>query len=238
MLSSQSLLKDWKLRGIVMIDIQEYDIFIKNKSTLKETSKDDVDKKDIKYMTNSELEVIDFDGVKDYYIKDLNLKNTPRSNDALLIKDNELYFIEFKNGKIGKKELNNVKYKIYDSLLIFTDIINKCVDYTRRNLNYILVYNKDYRPNPLGKLDKGEVQESREYDKIWGSLNQFANRDPDPFKIGKQFEGLFFKKVYTCTEEEFEEKFIINKNEKFIKNTKVIGQASDNIVKKKELELN
>ncbi len=190
-----------------MIDIQEYDIFIKNKSTLKETSKDDADKKDIKYMTSSEFEVIDFDGVKDDYIKTLKLEDTPKSNDALYIKDTGLYFIEFKNGNM-KKEIHKVRRKIFDSLLIFTDIINKGISYTRENINYILVYNKDYRPNPTGKLDKDEVQESKELDKLAGFIIKHGRLESDPFELKKQFERLYFKKVYTWTAEEFEEKFI------------------------------
>lgn len=190
-----------------MIDIREYDIFIKNKSTLKETSKDDADKKDIKYMTSSEFEVIDFDRVKNDYIKGLKLEDTPKSNDVICIKNNELYFIEFKNGDM-KKEIHKVRRKIYDSLLIFTDIIEKGISYTRENLNYILVYNKDYRANLMKKLDKAEIQESKSFDKIPNFLNRLGDIEPDPFELRKQFKSLYFKKVHTYTSEEFEEKFV------------------------------
>lgn len=208
MLSLQNLLKHWRSRGIVMIDILDCDIFRNNKSSLKETSKDDADKKDIKYMTSLELEVIDFDGVKNDYIKDLKLKCTPTSNDALCIMDNELYFIEFKNGKMDRKQLGDVKQKVYDSLLIFTDIINKGISYTRKNLNYILVYNKYHRPNPNEKLDKGEVQESRAYDVIRKNVNKQGKMESDIFLLKQPFEGIHLKRVDAFTIEEFEEKFV------------------------------
>ncbi|MSU00129.1 hypothetical protein [Tissierella pigra] len=190
-----------------MIDISSHSIFEKNKSSLKETSKDDADKRNIKYMTHSEFEVIDFDGVKNDYIKGLKLGDTPKSNDVLCIINNELYFIEFKNGNM-KKEIHKVKRKIFDSLLIFTDIISKGISHTRKDLNYILVYNKDYRPNPTKKLDKDEVQESKELDKFISLINKHGRLEPDPFELSKQFKNLYFKKVYTYTAEEFEEKFV------------------------------
>ena len=190
-----------------MINMEENTIFIKNKSSLKETSKDDADKKIIKYMINSEIEVIDFDKVKNDYIKDLKLYDTPKSNDALYINKNEIYFIEFKNGNMDK-EIYNVKRKIFDSLLIFTDIINKGISYTRENLNYILVYNKDYSKTNKNEWDKREVQESKAFDKLSSSLNQLGNIEPDSFGLKKQFERLYFKRVYTYTQKEFEEKFV------------------------------
>ncbi|WP_353093793.1 hypothetical protein [Tissierella praeacuta] len=190
-----------------MTDIWNCDIFSNNKSTLKETSKDDADKKDIKYMTNSGIEVIDFDGVKNDYIKDLKLKYTPKSNDVLYKSKDELYFIEFKNGNMDK-EIHNVRRKIFDSLLILTDIISKGISYTRENLNYILVYNKEYSVSHKKKLDKSEVQDARGLDRISSSLNQLAKLESDPFKLREHFKNLYFKKVHTYTAEEFEEKFV------------------------------
>lgn len=190
-----------------MIDIFQYGIFIKNKTTLKESSKDDSDKEDIKYMTNSEFEVIDFDGVKNDYVRNLKLGDTPKSNDVLCIKDNELYFIEFKNGNM-EKEVFNVRRKIFDSLLIFTDTIYKGISYTRQNLNYILVYNKNYRPNLKKRLDKDEIQESKYFDNMSRKLSNLGNLEPDYFGLRKQFERLYFKAVHTYTVEEFDEKFV------------------------------
>jgi len=194
-----------------MINLYDYKIFSKNSSSLKKTSKNDADKKSIVYMTSSKINVIDFDGVKNDYIANLKLSDTPKSNDALFAGKAELFFIEFKNGNM-KNELYKVKRKIFDSLLIFTDIVCKGVSYTRQKVNYILVYNKEnskeYIESLRNKLEKDEVHDARNYDKIMNSLSQFANIELDIFGLRNQFEKLYFKEVYTYTEQEFEEKFV------------------------------
>lgn len=48
-----------------MIDWKAYEIFADNISTLKEISKDDSQKEDIQYMTDSLKEAVDFDAVKE-----------------------------------------------------------------------------------------------------------------------------------------------------------------------------
>ena len=70
------------------------------KNTLENIS---LDKINSQYMTNSKLEAIDFDEVKNEYINSLNLYKFPHSNDALFIdkENNIMIFIEFKNGFAG-----------------------------------------------------------------------------------------------------------------------------------------
>ena len=73
------------------------DLRIECKSTLKKTSKDDSNN----YMTNSDLQVIDFDCLKDKYTGKIEFKGVGiKSNDALFIQDENYVFIEFKNGKL------------------------------------------------------------------------------------------------------------------------------------------
>lgn len=82
-----------------MIDINKHKLLRDNVSTLKETSIDTHDNNNIKYMTASEREAINFDNVKKEYIKNLALTDEPKSNDALFInKNDDLVFVEFKNG--------------------------------------------------------------------------------------------------------------------------------------------
>ena len=69
------------------------DLRIEYKSTLKKTSKDDSNN----YMTNSDLQVIDFDCLKDKYTGKIEFKGVGiKSNDALFIQDENYVFIEFK----------------------------------------------------------------------------------------------------------------------------------------------
>lgn len=59
---------------------------------------------ELSYMTQSEIEVVNFDEVKNEYIQDMKLSVTPCSNGALYIdKEGKYYFVEFKNGKMNSK---------------------------------------------------------------------------------------------------------------------------------------
>ncbi len=51
-------------------------------------------------MTDSDYEVVNFDGVKSDYIRGLCISETPCSNDAVCVLDDKdtIVFIEFKNG--------------------------------------------------------------------------------------------------------------------------------------------
>ena len=76
-----------------MIDLND-DAF---KTTLKETSKDDSDKNNVVYMTNSSLIVTNFDLVKTKYTNSLKLsEENAASVDAFVPKGDNVYFIEFK----------------------------------------------------------------------------------------------------------------------------------------------
>ncbi len=53
--------------------------------TLKETSKDNSDINNVVFMTNCSAQVINFDKVKEEYIRELNLSKSPCSVDAIVI---------------------------------------------------------------------------------------------------------------------------------------------------------
>ena len=113
------------------VQYDNIEIFNRNGATLKETSWDK-DGENPGYMTDSEIHVINFDKVKKSYIKDMGLSCTPCSNDALYIgEDEKAYFIEFKNGLVDNKTVYNIYNKIYDSLLIFNDIIQENISFCR-----------------------------------------------------------------------------------------------------------
>jgi hypothetical protein len=140
-----------------MTDLDSIEIFCKYKTTLRETSKDNHDGYDI-FMTESTLSVVNFDNVKNEYVKKLKSSETPASNDALYMDNNgEYYFIEFKNGYIDKEEIFKIRLKIFDSLLIFTDIIGRGVSFTRSHMSYIMVYNEGKKPLPDGLTNRMQV---------------------------------------------------------------------------------
>ncbi len=179
----------------------KFELFKNSLSSLKETSKDS-DSKEISYMTESDLQVVNFDKVKEKYAKKLGVSETPCSNDALYLSETgNYYFIEFKNGKIQSNVIYNVYNKIYDSLLIFTDIVDERVLFCRNNVNFILVYNEEKNPNKTDvKEDKSRVAIGKHFMKKGGK--RFVR-----FNLEK-FEKLYFHAVYTYTESEFEQEFV------------------------------
>jgi len=173
-------------------------------STLKETSKSN-HSGTVEYMTTSTLPAIDFDNVKNNYIKPLSVPETPKSSDALYIKgEDEMYLIEFKSGEMDTKKIYDVRLKIFDSLLILTDILGIGISHTRQNLNYILVYNLSKNP-PKEESDNAQISLSRTSIKKH-FLKKGKNRLIE-WSLGR-FEKLYFKDVYTVTKDEFENEFV------------------------------
>lgn len=213
-------------------------IIDEKQSTLEKTSCDEHDKNtEKKYMVHSQLTVCDFDKVKDWYISNKIpfVRPTPKSNDALYFGEQECYFIEFKNGTIDGKLNFEINKKIYDSLFILFDLqytdkngeLVNSISYTRKNMNYILVYNEEKysedRETMQTKEGKKRQKERRQEgasksghrDKLYKAIGRLAKDDFILFGLD-QFENYFFKNVYTYTEKEFEQNFV-NKIQGFSK---------------------
>lgn len=180
-------------------DIKNIKVFKDNISTLKETS---FDKDNNTYMTEYDISVIDFDRVKDDYIENLKLTEIPKSNDALLkLAEDKFVFIEFKNGIVKPF---NVRRKIYDSTLIFTDILNIGISYMRKNVEYILVYNESKNKNSIQEDKRKNITTPTSFNTIAKTITSYSGDNYVAFGL-KDFENYCFKKVYTLTEKEFEE---------------------------------
>lgn len=86
-----------------MINLDDYDFFRTNKKSLKELSKDDSNIGDVKYMTESPVVAVDFDGVKRSYVNSLGLsEDNAASVDGISCTADTIAFIEFKNGSVNK----------------------------------------------------------------------------------------------------------------------------------------
>ncbi len=186
-----------------MINIQEVEIFKSNINTLKELSKDDSDPSNPIYMTESKVLAVNFDDVKTKYVNSLGLtEEFATSFDALLSgKANNLVFIEFKNGDM-KNQKRNVKDKIRDGLLIFCDIVGENITYSRKNVDFLLVYNGNKNPLP-NQLTRERPQESISRTIIQKLIMSKANKEFILFGLEK-FQKLYFREVHTYTELEFE----------------------------------
>ena len=199
------------MRGGILINFDDFPILKDNVSNLKETSIDDHDKNKISYMTNSKRDAVNFDDVKKEYIKNLALSDAPKSNDALFIsRNNKMIFVEFKNGFMDNAKKYAVRKKIYDSIIILTDILNIGISQLKDDMEYILVYNETVNQNELDVLEKKRslVQHSEAFDNIAKSFSRMGNTEYVCFGI-KFFENYCFSKVHTYTETEFEE-FLVN----------------------------
>ncbi len=178
------------------------ELFKNNLSSFKETSKD-TDSGNVVYMTQSEVQVVNFDKVKEKYIKGMKLKGTPCSIDALYISETGEYsFVEFKNGVMKAEKIYNVYNKIYDSLLIFNDIIQTNISFCRENVNFILVYNGSKNPEEgtSESNDSSRVKIAKHFTNKAGK--HFVRYNMDKYK------KIYFKDVFTYTEEEFENQFL------------------------------
>ncbi|MGL4209251.1 MAG: hypothetical protein ACRCTY_07665 [Candidatus Adiutrix sp.] len=173
-----------------MINFENFAILHQNMCSLKETSQS-TPHEPASALTDSLISVVNFDKVKNAYCQGLHLSHTPSSNDALHNNGKCLFFIEFKGGDI-KSHHDSIKKKIYDSLLIFTDITQKSISYTRENMEYILVYdNVNFNNSAKEQISEFFVkkQAKKPFDRI----------------CLQQFETIYFKKVRTVSQSEFKD---------------------------------
>jgi len=176
----------------------ENELFNRCKTTLKKTS---YDKENKEYMTDSTFEVICFDDVKKKFSADLEFKEIPKSNDALVVSKKGYCFIEFKNkrfnfkdNKLDNKDIYELWLKNYDSMLIFSNITGVGVDFICKNMDYILVYSEEKTPS-LSKFAEGLSKRGGM------KFNKFN------LKLDK-FENLCFREVFTYSKQEFEKEFV------------------------------
>jgi hypothetical protein len=154
-----------------------------------------------RYMTGCQERVVNFDNFKSDFVKTLKLSETPLSCDVFYAASTgELFLIEFKNGKIDALKNYEIKVKIFESLLILSEKISKTIDFTRGNLNFILVYNESI-PHGFDQFNNTGKKSIQDKLSKLGKLRYV--------RFGLQrFEKLYFKDVYTYTKMEFESEFV------------------------------
>jgi len=191
-------------KGGLMIDIKNYPIFATNILSLQKISCYTNDNQPPKPMICSKINAVSFDKVKDEHIKGLHLSDIPKSNDALCKdKGGSVVFVEFKNGSIDKKVQHDIRRKIYDSVLIFTDITESRITEMRKNVDYILVINEDKNSQTI-KEKNTHVQESDSYTSLATAVSKEANEKLIRYGL-KMFKNYCFKEVSVLSKSEFEE---------------------------------
>ena len=183
-------------------ELKSEPLFTEHIKTLQECSRDDAHEE---YMTESQLLAVDFDDVKTAYTSMLGERNRiAASVDAMSVnisangEPEVIVFIEFKNGELKKSEAEKVHNKVRDSILIFCDITEKTLRYTRQNAEFVLVYNKDINKNRLSE----NPTPSRDQFQDWAM--EKAKEEPIYFGVDV-YSPFFFRAAHTYTEEEFRE---------------------------------
>jgi hypothetical protein len=164
--------------------------------TLEQSSEDDDEKINPKgrgvFMTSSQEKVVNFDKFKKSIAAKFSLNSSPNSCDALYMQsENEWFLIEFKNGKIDKEKIFQIRGKIFQSLLLLTEKLDRTIRFTRENLSFILVYNEN-----IARIDIG-----KSLYKLAGNSNFF------PFGL-EGLKKLYFKEVYVWNKKEFDSNFV------------------------------
>lgn len=179
-------------------------IFKNQKSTLKAVSYDD---KNDTFMVDLDTEAIDFDKVKEEYIKNLKLSNTPSSNDGLVLEDSgRIFFVEFKNGNL-QQEVFKLGKKIYDSVLIFTDLTGNSIGEMRKSVEYVLVYNEKANVRFISNAQTKAKEHSNEENAKITLANDLLKLGGEEFILCDldKFQNYCFKAVHTYTVSQFEE---------------------------------
>jgi len=141
-------------------------------TTLKETSLDKHDNiKQSEYLCkNTTEQVYNFDKI----VKNLYPTKQPSSFDALLIKDNNIYCIEFKNTKYSSVKKQEVQKKLTNSKDIIDNIFE---EYNIQKSKYIFTYCVIYK-NHEAKWRRGITKNIVQFDL-------------------EQYKGKYFDEIYT-----------------------------------------
>lgn len=197
--------------------LEENGIELNILSNLHDTSKNDADKSNIAYLYcgAKDLEVIDMDIIAKKAYKDIKHAKNVSNNfintaDAFLInKDNEWYFIEFKDAVIksdNDKLKSNVLRKAYSNWYMVLDVLYNMkekstvykgfdfenpIEFAKKHVYYIVVCSEAKNPNVYIQIKNSEL-------------------------IGEKYTPLFmqrlkdylFKDAYLYTEKNLEKSFI------------------------------
>jgi len=173
-------------RKIKLMKLDEFDEFKNIKDTIENIS---YDKENKEYMSNSKLEIFNFDKVKNNFAKKHGIAddNKPKSADGCQHKDNNIIFIEFKNGEITSKAKRDIRCKMLNSVLILSAITDNKISYLKNICQFILVYNQE---------KNGDINLSI-------NLNKDAKQQNKSFDLSG-YDNVFFSKTDLFNKNEFE----------------------------------
>jgi hypothetical protein len=160
--------------------------------TLEKTSEDIHKPLTERFMTSCKKVVVNIDKFKSDFVKDMGLSRVPMSCDALcMISPDEFFLIEFKNGIIDDIKNHEIKVKIFETLLILMEKLDKTIKFTRDHVTFVLVYNEDV------------AHKFYIHRKVFSRTSDFKV----DMGLGR-FEKIYFKSVNVYSRSEFETRFI------------------------------
>lgn len=160
----------------------------------------EVSKSDKENFIESDIEIINFDKVKEVYCNERKLNEVPSSNDGLYIsKDKKVIFIEFKNAKAEVIKEYDLGKKNYDSVCILSDILDISIRELRRRTKYVLVYSSE--KNSI--IDFGQAL----LKKNSPPNNELESKKKNCFGQ-KKFLNYLYYAVEAINDKEFKEKYL------------------------------
>ena len=145
------------------------------------------------------ISAIDLDALKDLWsqrpIK--CYKGKPCSADALFCKNNRIFLVEFKTGK-----LKHALRKVYDSILMLIENFHISVKQIRENVTYIVVASK-FSPNT--DCDESISRASQLLNTIpWKDSALLHQNDINGMELAN-LDGIIVSNVYGLSPEEFDD---------------------------------
>ncbi len=148
--------------------IKDFELFREN-GALKQLSETTKNTASDRNMSDSGKIVVDFDQAKTNYCNSLGKSEEySASADAFCetVEEGKYFLIEFKDGEFNSEE---IRKKAADSAYILSGILCKDVNYVRKNIEFIIVYNGEIkRLNSRQKLSIARANRGRENFDIWG----------------------------------------------------------------------
>lgn len=167
-------------------------------SSIKKCSKDTSQDND-EYLVDNDYRVIDFDKLKELFCKECletTLVGVVKSVDCYLeLDDGGIILIEFKNGEVTKSIRGDLKVKLKDSLLILLEAFGKSLGDTRKNVTYMVVYNKEKNKWTNKELKEKMAKKSGKRFVRYG-LSKFSNTVVKDVATITQYEfQRYWKKI-------------------------------------------
>lgn len=177
--------------------------------TIRKASYDDAKKQ---YLVDSDLQVYNFDDVKEYVCRKLRDNSFTRSCDAYYQdRKGREYLIEFKNQREEDVPRRMLRQKAYDSLFLhlLTFGRGKTVDEASQNMSLIVVYNNDAASGPPER----RYSKSESFEKMAAAFGSFAGEQrPRSVKFGLSYlRGQLYREVDTLDVRDFMREFVNGK---------------------------